>query len=386
MRHQPNHLPQELSVPFRLRASAAAMQLRSSRRRSNSCWRCLAASARGLRGAGRLLLDYCDFSSFHGLRFIADERRHWTERLFWLACCLLSWYGSILLIRASWDAFQNNAISFNTETNYLSWDTKFFSVTVCDEEPSKYIELVMKNESGSRRLLLENLAFFKYKIVGIRANKCFDPKGTFIPSSQCPTDGFKELLTKFRRPCEQMFGECRWNDVPFPCCHQFLFLENEYSTCYSFNNIHTAEPKVALDLISNRKKGPGTLFFEVNVKSKFYVMPRHEVPTLNTNEVFLLVPPQQIKQRVLYNIKEVENDPEVAQITLHQRRCRLEEEGLGVYRKYSHSACMVQCRIEAQRRLSQRSITEMTFDRLPTIRFRRNVVRTKLDLVGERLR
>lgn len=37
-------------------------------------------------------------------------------------------------MRASWDDFKNNAISFVIETNYLEWDTKFPSIIVCENE------------------------------------------------------------------------------------------------------------------------------------------------------------------------------------------------------------------------------------------------------------
>lgn len=56
------------------------------------------------------------------------------KRVFWIICCVLSWIASIFLMMASWDDFQNNAISFVIETNYLEWDTNFPSVVVCENE------------------------------------------------------------------------------------------------------------------------------------------------------------------------------------------------------------------------------------------------------------
>ena len=54
--------------------------------------------------------------------------------VFWLVCCLISWYASVKLMMASWEAFQNNAISFVVETTYLDWDTTFPSISVCEED------------------------------------------------------------------------------------------------------------------------------------------------------------------------------------------------------------------------------------------------------------
>ena len=46
----------------------------------------------------------------------------------------MSWYASANLMLASWDAFQNNAISFVVETTYIDWDTKFPAISVCEED------------------------------------------------------------------------------------------------------------------------------------------------------------------------------------------------------------------------------------------------------------
>nr|CAD7578739.1 unnamed protein product [Timema californicum] len=61
------------------------------------------------------------------------ERR----RIFWLVCCTLSWCATGLVVMASWNAFQNNAISFVVETTYLDWNTDFPSLTVCDTSSEK---------------------------------------------------------------------------------------------------------------------------------------------------------------------------------------------------------------------------------------------------------
>lgn len=77
--------------------------------------------------------------SFHGFHFIAERERHWTEKLFWLICVILSWGASGFLIAASWDNFQHNAISFVVETNYLDWDTHFPTVAVCEYDNQRKI-------------------------------------------------------------------------------------------------------------------------------------------------------------------------------------------------------------------------------------------------------
>lgn len=53
---------------------------------------------------------------------------------------MISWYGSTLLIFASWDAFRNNPISFVVETTYKDWNTQFPSIAICEVENNDRIE------------------------------------------------------------------------------------------------------------------------------------------------------------------------------------------------------------------------------------------------------
>ncbi|PSN55529.1 hypothetical protein C0J52_18015 [Blattella germanica] len=71
-------------------------------------------------------------TSFHALKYIAQDERTWIERIFWICCVTLSWYTSSLLIASSIDSFSNNPISLGVETSYLEWNTNFPSVVVCE--------------------------------------------------------------------------------------------------------------------------------------------------------------------------------------------------------------------------------------------------------------
>lgn len=85
--------------------------------------------------------EYLENSSLHGIKFVVDPNNHIIERLFWLACVILSWVGSALLINSALDAFQHNAISFVVETSYRDWDTHFPAIVICE---SKNIDRVQE--------------------------------------------------------------------------------------------------------------------------------------------------------------------------------------------------------------------------------------------------
>lgn len=53
-------------------------------------------------------------------------------RIFWTSMFIVSFIGMMAVFKGSYESFQNNAVSFVTETTYLAWDTKFPAVTVCE--------------------------------------------------------------------------------------------------------------------------------------------------------------------------------------------------------------------------------------------------------------
>ncbi|KAL4713973.1 hypothetical protein ACJJTC_005604 [Scirpophaga incertulas] len=285
-------------------------------------------------------------TSIHGFRFIADRKRHWTERIFWLIFVALSWYGSFLLIMAQYDAFQNNPISFVVETTYKDWDTHFPSVAVCENDNTKRIEDVSDTLWGedhdfNMEEVLKELAYFK-GITYYTSEFC----GLEDPLPNCFTDDLQKYANLVRSNCEQTIMNCSWNGVSFKCCDYFRPMDTELGTCYAINTIQGREknpPK--LPMISNRTTGPGAIRFHVLVPANVYVLNEEEVPSLTTLGSDIL-------SVRLITIRNIENDVGARSITPEKRKCRYtNENSLNVYRHYSYTACTVQCRKEAQLRV-----------------------------------
>lgn len=78
--------------------------------------------------------EYLLESTLHGAKFVVEDTNNFYEKLFWLVSIIISWTGSALLIIASLDAFENNAISFVVETSYRDWQTHFPSIVVCESK------------------------------------------------------------------------------------------------------------------------------------------------------------------------------------------------------------------------------------------------------------
>ncbi|GLH13359.1 Sodium channel protein Nach [Gryllus bimaculatus] len=319
------------TAKIRPKASAPAQR----RARAQKRWRRVRAAV----AVTSVLKDYCVNSSFHGLRFVADSQRHWTER-------------------------QNNAISFAAETNYIDWNTEFPTVAVCETDNDDRIDWLRSQfENSDERNydideVYKEITYFRGEGNFIKST-CFSPDGVFDENSGCPVNNFVEIAKTYRTPCSLMFGECSWNGEPFKCCDHFRPLPTEIGTCFAFNSVQTdSGPVKPLNTQSNKKTGAGKLMTQIAVPTTVYVLARQEVPTLNSIERVKFSTKEGTLIKRWFSVKDVENEALVHEATLRQRGCRFRDgdgdaraHALQVYRKYSYSACITQCRKDEQLRL-----------------------------------
>ncbi|XP_065167397.1 sodium channel protein Nach-like [Atheta coriaria] len=75
---------------------------------------------------------YLKHSNLHGLHHIADEKTSIFYRFAWLFIVLLSTLGMMRIFKSSYDSYLQHSISFATETTYLNWNTTFPAISVCE--------------------------------------------------------------------------------------------------------------------------------------------------------------------------------------------------------------------------------------------------------------
>ncbi|KAJ1527770.1 hypothetical protein ONE63_007725 [Megalurothrips usitatus] len=301
-------------------------------------------------GLFSLLRDFLTNTSFHGLRFVAQKERHWTERVFWLVCCGVSWWASAKLMLASWDQFQNNAISFVVESTYLDWDTTFPSISVCEEDNMERVyfmsaKLYGEDHDFNLDEVLKEISYFRGSAYYIK-EFCFDGH------VKCPQGNFSQLARTIRSGCPEIFADCKVNNVAFNCCDYFLPLDTEIGTCFALNSQqgHRLVGKEdTLPIKANRRSPKASVYLELRVQSNVHIHSAEDVPFLNSlsSEVFVAAP--LIHKRFGIAVREIENEPGVRDTSTQQRKCRFHDENdLTVYRFYSYSACITECRKQAQ--------------------------------------
>ncbi|XP_026327649.1 sodium channel protein Nach-like [Hyposmocoma kahamanoa] len=301
-----------------------------------------------------LVKDYCSNCSFAGVHFIADDTKHWSERLLWLALVTLSWYGSGILIIAAWDAFVQSPISFGVETTYTDWETKMPSVAICETSNDEKIYNVSDTIWTPDHLLdledaLKDIAYFRgvtYTLVEL----CHL---TNNPDPQCPMSNFSYYANLIRSDCHHILKNCSYNDKAFDCCEYFLPLDTDMGKCYAINSIQTMKQN-PYPMIGSMKNQRCVIRFEVLIPSSMYTLGDDEVPTITSLQSSSMKIQIGYSHRRQVAVRNIENDPLVVQTTPKQRACNFHNENEdGLYPHHSYSACTVLCRKRAQLSLCQ---------------------------------
>ncbi|BES96239.1 Amiloride-sensitive sodium channel [Nesidiocoris tenuis] len=304
-----------------------------------------------------IVRNFLEHTSLHGFRFIAERERHWSERFLWVILCATSWVGSGVLFQFSYTAFQENAVSFVVETSYLESNTRFPSVSVCEEENfarlhQKANELFGEDHDNNLDEVLRELAYFKGSAYNLK-HVCNQG------GIECPRGNFSELARKVRMNCEEIFEICWWigTDMPFECCKHFVPTETELGTCFTLSDRNEkklqdrGEPDW-LDTTIYVDKPLPTIILGLNATAKVYLHSEYETPFLDSHLSNIFRPNPSHENHIQITIADTENSPEVRELSIYQRKCRFPDENdLQSADFYSYSACVVDCRRRAQMEL-----------------------------------
>ncbi|XP_059048510.1 sodium channel protein Nach-like [Achroia grisella] len=299
-----------------------------------------------------LIKDYCANCSFAGVRFIADDTKHWFERCIWGVLVFLGWYGSAVLIIAAWNDFVLNPISFGLETTYIDWNTKMPAVAICElSNNDRIFEVADKIWSADHLLDLEDalkdIAYFRGYCFNL-VDLCYNTKK---PDPKCPMSNYSYYANLVRSDCPRIIQNCSYNNIPFDCCEYFLFMPTDVGSCFVINSIQT-EKTNPYPMICNYTEKRGSIKFDILLSSMMYTLGEDEIPSVTSLRATTLRIQLGRKYRRLVAVNNIENDPLVADTTTKQRACQFYSENQdSLYPHYSYSACLTQCRKQAQIRL-----------------------------------
>lgn len=145
----------------------------------------------------------------------------------------MSWVASALLMMASWNAFQNNAITFVVETSYRDWDTAFPSIVVCESKNMDRVQEIAEQLWGvdhdfTLEEVLSEIAYFR--------GESYHTVHECSTEDQCLTSNFTFYAKLVRSTCKLTLDSCNWNGNKFDCCKYFMPMETELGICYALNS------------------------------------------------------------------------------------------------------------------------------------------------------
>ncbi|XP_062125339.1 sodium channel protein Nach [Drosophila sulfurigaster albostrigata] len=307
------------------------------------------------------LKEYCGNCSLVGFSYIANQNLHWSERIFWLLCVLLSIGGVSYLIVEYQQDFSKHAVSVIYESISSFAPIRFPSISVC-QLPPKY------DFGGGFEEYIQSLG------VGIGEPYNFDVHSQMVfilfpdryspntitkrckpyedceECAKCPKKDFRLLAERLGLNCTDIFNSCSLSGKSFDCCQYFLPMVTPSGTCFLLNSLQ------------NNYKGsehwfPATL--DRNNPPEFHMyLKRAAVLSLFNEEDLPTLSLPAVTTTALLGIHKIfkfytealVNDPEIVDIAPEARDCYFPYEvpPWSVHKAYSFSACISDCTRLAQ--------------------------------------
>lgn len=299
---------------------------------------------------GHILVFYrrfqytCENLTVHGPSYFVRKDVHYIYRLVYFIIYVHVWIVAVATVRRSYNHYLENTIRFTTRTDYLDWNTTFASITLCEIPNVDKIWMLSQEinpgDNGKLDRFIGEIGFFN--------GLCYSCFALCDNEPLCPTD-FGQLTLAVRSECKDLFLSCKWNGEPIDCCSNFKPIETEYGVCFSINNLH-GQGKSPFYSTSNQVK-LGSVEVVVSQDYEAFLHAPEDIPFWNMEYDRRMTVLYGAEANVIYSITDVVNEPEVSSIPPEIRQCRFPGEipdNFIAYKYYSYSACISQCRIDAQ--------------------------------------
>ncbi|XP_055375433.1 acid-sensing ion channel 1C [Condylostylus longicornis] len=307
-----------------------------------------------------ILKEYCLNCSIAGFGYIANDRYHFTERIFWLICVIISSVGSYHLIQDYMQDFERQAVSLVIEDLQPREKSIFPSIGICErikmetnaENAAKVFAEIRKNVKlrDFDDLEVENMEDFVMKLAfPTELHKNIIDSCCYSKDLFCPNSNYSYIMEHIPATCPELFMECKWNKKKFNCCDYFYKMHTSMGKCFLLNSIQTTVQgkKNVLDLRVGL--GMDDALMELKLHRGFFVFLLNEEDVPEGSLGFLKVPVE--SQTLLkLSLANIINDEGVRDIPPAYRRCRFidENEPDSIFKYYSFTACVSNCFKRAQ--------------------------------------
>ncbi|TRY80032.1 hypothetical protein TCAL_16032, partial [Tigriopus californicus] len=196
-----------------------------------------------------IVKEYCESSSLHGLRYITEDGRHWTERILWVFLCTMGFVLTIYFIYPIWAKWNEKpTITTLDSTDHPVWEIDFPAVTVCPANKvvrSKFEDVYRKqgwkNDYGisqnNLKRLIEMMVHFK-SMNGVDMDKYQDLQQVIELIGMTK---LTKLMAEVMPSCDELILRCWWQGQINNCASIFEVRKTNDGFCCTFNAIKLSE-------------------------------------------------------------------------------------------------------------------------------------------------
>lgn len=309
--------------------------------------------------------DYCLNSSLAGMRYLVERRYHFSERIFWFLCVILSWIGSTHLILLFIDDYIYNSVSMGVVSIGPKDTVDFPSIGICEsgymDEINPKLDTFIRdsfsngdpdNYNFEIEDFLMKSSFVNLYTFNKFADSCdMDCDEGDEYCNACPESGYEKIADIVRSDCQVMFQECKWRDVNFDCCKYFKPVPTTQGKCFLINSIQAVERygRDWLDMRLGLAQGNGQIYISLARSAELYILSHEDIPHmhLTANRFDLL--PQGFTGDFIIKYQDIINEKNLRNVDPWVRKCKFPDETEGTkYKAFSFSVCATECLKSAQ--------------------------------------
>ncbi|CAG9576065.1 unnamed protein product [Danaus chrysippus] len=240
------------------------------------------------------------------------------------------------------------SVRFIADTDYLRWQNDFPAVTVCEIYSYKRVKRILTKEfpvfSNLNYDYSRYIADLTFGHGSCSRSVCVDCGG--IVPCNVP---WREVIERVHKSCTEMLADCQFNGIRFRCCDEFCIVDSTSGPCFSLNGLQNKCSERGL-FVLNRTSGPGMLSFRLLADAQVILHSREEISSVVPQKFKFDIKINSVKHaNILFSMKQIQIGSSLAEEDITVRNCRrsfeIPEEPLHYYHVYSHGSCSLSRRV-----------------------------------------
>lgn len=209
---------------------------------------------RSISALWELFSDYSEISTIHGVRYLGEKKRHWSERSWWFISLLFSVVASAIFISQAYLKWHNTPVivSFSEESTPV-YKIPFPAVTICTDIKIKQTSLNYTDiwhQLSGQDYLNANLTDDTLELVQSLSPLC-ERAPTYLEKylqekqmNFSSIDIDKRFITDVRKyapTLKELFFKCTWHRHNVSCADIFKEIITDEGLCFTFNYLNASE-------------------------------------------------------------------------------------------------------------------------------------------------